>query len=83
MNISGVVSRTRIEYGVCVYLLLTSAKLTLQTIQMNDKAFTVITHHAMMTSSNGNIFRVTGPLCGEFTGPGLVLARLKQCWLVY
>ena len=29
-------------------------------------------HHAeinyMMTSSNGNIFRITGPLCGEFTG---------------
>ena len=24
----------------------------------------------MMTSSNGNIFRVTGPLCGKFTGPG-------------
>ena len=24
----------------------------------------------MMTSSNGNIFRVTGPLFGEFTGPG-------------
>ena len=24
----------------------------------------------MMTLSNGNIFRVTGPLCGEFTGPG-------------
>ena len=23
----------------------------------------------MMTSSNENIFRVTGPLCGEFTGP--------------
>ena len=23
---------------------------------------------AMMTSSNGNIFRVTSPLCGEFTG---------------
>ena len=22
----------------------------------------------MMTSSNGNLFRVTGPLCGEFTG---------------
>ena len=22
----------------------------------------------MITSSNGNIFRVTGPLCGEFTG---------------
>ena len=26
----------------------------------------------MMTSSNGNIFRVTSPLCGEFTGPGEV-----------
>ena len=24
----------------------------------------------MMTSSNDNIFRVTDPLCGEFTGPG-------------
>ena len=23
----------------------------------------------MKTSSNGNIFRVTGPVCGEFTGP--------------
>ena len=23
----------------------------------------------MVTSSNGNIFRVTGHLCGEFTGP--------------
>ena len=22
----------------------------------------------MMTSSNGKIFRVTGPFCGEFTG---------------
>ena len=22
----------------------------------------------MMTSSNGNVFRLTGPLCGEFTG---------------
>ena len=22
----------------------------------------------MMKPSNGNIFRVTGPLCGEFTG---------------
>ena len=26
-------------------------------------------HLSMMTSSNGNIFRVTGHLCGEFTGP--------------
>ena len=27
-------------------------------------------HWLTMTSSNGNIFRVTGPLWGEFTGPG-------------
>ena len=26
----------------------------------------------MMTSSNGNIFRATGHLCGEFTGPRLI-----------
>ena len=26
------------------------------------------TPHSMMTSSNGNFFRVTGHLCGEFTG---------------
>ena len=31
----------------------------------------VLTHpypFCMLTSSNGNIFRITGPLCGEFTG---------------
>ena len=30
----------------------------------------------MVTSSNGNIFRVTGPLCGEFTG-GRWIPRAK------
>ena len=29
---------------------------------------TILVHCSMMTSSTGNIFRVTGPLCGEFTG---------------
>ena len=29
----------------------------------------------MMTSSNGNVFLVTGPLCGEFTGPGEIPAQ--------
>ena len=28
----------------------------------------VMSYQSMMTSSNGNIFRVTGTLCGEFTG---------------
>ena len=32
----------------------------------SDQSFVKI----MMTSSNGNIFRVTGHLCREFTGPG-------------
>ena len=32
--------------------------------------FVVTPLRLMMTSPNGNIFRVTGPLCGEFTGPG-------------
>ena len=31
--------------------------------------------YPMMTSSNGNIFRVTGHLCGEFTGPGEFLTQ--------
>ena len=37
----------------------------------------------MMTSSNGNIFRVTGPLCREFTGHRwipLTKARDAERW---
>ena len=29
----------------------------------------------MMTSSNENIFRVTGPLCDKFTDPGEIPAQ--------
>ena len=32
-------------------------------------------HFHTMTSSNGHILRVTGHLCGEFTGPGCPLWR--------
>ena len=32
------------------------------------KYSSLISYPIMMTSSNGNIFRVTGHLCGEFTG---------------
>ena len=42
----------------------TSGALVLTWVSQNILAST------MMTSSNGNIFRVTGHLCGEFTGPG-------------
>ena len=35
---------------------------------------------AMMTSSNGTIFRVIGPLCGEFTGEFPVNSPHKGQW---
>ena len=38
---------------------------------------------SMMTSSNGNVFRVTGPLCGEFTGLRwipLTMASYAELW---
>ena len=31
-------------------------------------------------SSNGNIFRITGPLCGEFTGPGEFPTQRPVTW---
>ena len=34
-----------------------------------DTSFFVTFQPTMMTSSNGIFFRVTGHLCGEFTGP--------------
>ena len=36
----------------------------------------------MMTSSNGNIVRVSGHLCGEFTGPrGVLMCSLMRAWI--
>ena len=40
----------------------------------------LVTGWIMMTSSNGNIFRVTGHLCGEFTGDRWI-PRKKGQWL--
>ena len=37
-------------------------------VTMNNQWISDAHIHDMMTSSNGNIFRVTGHLCGEFTG---------------
>ena len=34
----------------------------------------------MMTSSNGNIFRITGHLCGEFTGPRWIPPQRSVTW---
>ena len=47
------------------YLISNGASIV-NSVERNGHQIAVI----MMTSSNGNIFRVTGPLCGEFTGPG-------------
>ena len=46
------------------------------TLLLKNKIFLIAIHHSMrksefrciMTSSNGNIFHATGPLCEEFTG---------------
>ena len=39
-----------------------------------------IWYNCMMTSSNGNIFRVTCLLCGEFTCPGEFPAKRPVTW---
>ena len=41
----------------------------LQYIEMALNLLLFVETIIMMTSSNGNIYRVTGHLCGEFTGP--------------
>ena len=41
---------------------------------------------SMMTSSNGNVFRVTGPLCGKFTGHRwipLTVASDSELWCFF
>ena len=39
------------------------------TFQAYTKHYAHTSRFVTMTSSNGNIFRVIGHLCGEFTGP--------------
>ena len=45
--------------GACIWIKFPQQTVTSPTLEAT-----------IMTSSNGTIFRVTGPLCGEFTGPG-------------
>ena len=42
----------------------------------NAPGLIAVAKNSMMTSSNASIFRITGPLCGEFTGP-LWIPRTK------
>ena len=52
---------------ICIQIFVISVNIVSVTIHtIYNGQFT----NPMMTSSSGNIFRVTGPLCGEFTGPG-------------
>ena len=59
----------------CVrWLLANDAYTSFKMIIIMCNPVTCLTHRPkwitfMMTSPNGNNFRVTGPLCGEFTGP--------------
>ena len=56
----------------CVYCLMESPPIFVRSFSFSNTWFKRFlkrsTSFSMMTSSNGNIFRVTGPLCGEFTG---------------
>ena len=49
--------------------------------QKSQCFFGIISIGFMITSSNGNIFRVTDPLCGELTGPGAVMFSLICAWI--
>ena len=51
--------------GITCYYHIYYSDVTWGSLRFNSPTTRLI----MMTSSNGNIFRVTGPLCGEFTGP--------------
>ena len=46
----------------------------------NQDAALILTWWIMMTSSNGNIFHVTGPLCGEITGPDEFPTQRSVTW---
>ena len=60
-----------ILFWKCVKRFLISKKIVRQIAKQNVLiSFNSVHATLMIMSSNGNIFRVTGPLCGEFTGPG-------------
>ena len=64
--------------GVVSYLVVASVSFlhtVLLIYQWYERTGIWIMPKSMMTSSNGNIFRVTDPLCGKFTGPGEIPAQ--------
>ena len=76
--------RNNIFFILCIFLhkpcnrnrqLLIKFELSCDYIEIKWYQLSMKVEHIMMTSSNGNIFRVTGPMCGEFTGPGEFLIQ--------
>ena len=66
-------------FNTCIFFTL-QCQNTLSCINIWDA------EHNTMTSSNGNIFRVTGHLCGEFTGPRWIphtKASDAELWLLF
>ena len=67
---------TAMDFPIFIFLSIFLSCLLLMFVtngSVNNKPVLVaikVRYRTMMTSSNGNIFRVTGPLCGKFTGPG-------------
>ena len=75
-NVSRIVALDAIQYQMSVhhsrwYYITPSALISCNqmTIWVGGTTMRPWFRSTMMTSSNGNIFRVTGHLCGEFTGP--------------
>ena len=60
-----IVENVERPFNTCFWLL----NMWLQLLVMSTICQSVCCSH-LMSLSNGNISRVTGPLCGEFTGPG-------------
>ena len=56
-----------LSFHICITLLKLRAKSSTKHA-FYTLYYWVYMFHFMMTASNGNIFRVTGPLCREFTG---------------
>ena len=53
----------------CAFVIYTQHLSIKNVILVADVIENINVNHPMMTSSNGKKFRVTGYLCGEFTGP--------------
>ena len=72
-----ILSQTSPEFVPCGQIDSKSAVVT--TISQKTYQLTKI----MMTSSKGNIFRLTGPLCGEFTGDRWIPAQVTRSFDVF